>query len=176
MEKWPGQDWKRMHRMKDCMGSEGMIGGMIFALPFLLMLAACSEGVPAVPADALEVPCSVTDGDTIRCGEERIRLLAIDAPEMAGHCRVGRECVPGDPVASTRALAQAMLGRRLAIRRIGEDRYGRTLGVVYAGTVNLSCAQLEAGAAIYVRRWDDGGAVRAECPGAVRAAGEADAD
>jgi len=30
----------------------------------------------------LATACIVTDGDTIRCGDERIRLLAIDAQEM----------------------------------------------------------------------------------------------
>ncbi|KQX19366.1 MULTISPECIES: thermonuclease family protein [unclassified Sphingomonas] len=40
------------------------------------------------------------DGDTIRCHEPigRVRLAAIDAPEMPGHCRRGRNCAPGDPV------------------------------------------------------------------------------
>lgn len=75
--------------------------------------------------------CSVTDGDTIRCGDERIRLLGIDAPEMPEHCRPGRDCVEGDPYASTSNLAAAMTGK-LTINRIGEDHYGRTLAVVGA--------------------------------------------
>jgi endonuclease YncB( thermonuclease family) len=41
--------------------------------------------------------CTVTDGDTIRCNGERIRLLGIDTPELPGHCRKGRDCVSGDP-------------------------------------------------------------------------------
>ena len=48
------------------------------------------------------------DGDTLRCGRERIRLLGIAAPEMPGHCRRGRRCVEGDPVASRAALAAAI--------------------------------------------------------------------
>ena len=37
------------------------------------------------------------DGDAIRCGHEgrSDRLYAIDAPEMPGACRPGRECSPG---------------------------------------------------------------------------------
>lgn len=30
--------------------------------------------------------CRAVDGDTLRCGQERVRLLGIDAPEMPGHC------------------------------------------------------------------------------------------
>lgn len=63
--------------------------------------------------------CTVTDGDTIRCGDERIRLLAIDAPELPGHCARGRNCVEGDPVASATNLKDAMHGRELTIERRG---------------------------------------------------------
>src|SRR5690606_31391585 len=76
--------------------------------------------------------CTVTDGDTIRCGDERIRLLGIDAPETAGHCRQGRACVAGDPEASREALAEMIRGKAVSVRRVGRDRYGRTLGIVEA--------------------------------------------
>jgi len=71
----------------------------------------------------------VIDGDTIRCGHERIRLLDIDAPEMPGHCRRGRVCVKGDPYASRNKLKRLLTARPLTIRRFGTDRYGRTLGM-----------------------------------------------
>lgn len=107
--------------------------------------------------------CTVTDGDTIRCGSERIRLLGIDAPEMNG-CRQGRVCVEGDGQASGDALRGMISGRSLSVERIGQDRYGRTLGVVYADAVNLSCAMIAAGQAVYVARWDNGGRVARDCP------------
>lgn len=134
---------------------------------FLLACTACTQ--PAVP---IEAACHVVDGDTLRCGEERIRLLGIDAPEMGGHCRPGRTCAPGDPEASKAALsaffAENAKKSGLTIRRVGEDRYGRTLGVVYAGGTNLSCAQLASGQAIYRCDWDSGGAVREDCPEVAR--------
>ncbi len=46
----------------------------------------------------------VVDGDTLRCGSERVRLAGIDAPEMPGHCRPGRECTAGDAFASRDGL------------------------------------------------------------------------
>ena len=106
--------------------------------------------------------CTVTDGDTIRCGDERVRLSGIDAPEV-GKCREGRQCAPGDPTASTKSLRQAMAGRSIELRRLGTDRYDRTIAVVYAGGVNLACVQLASGNAIYVARWDDDGIVAREC-------------
>ena len=61
---------------------------------------ACASCAPLPAPEPLNQPCTVTDGDTIRCGDERIRLLAIDAPEMGGRCRKGRQCVAGSPLAS----------------------------------------------------------------------------
>lgn len=111
--------------------------------------------------------CTVTDGDTIRCGDERIRLLAIDAPEL-GTCPRWRTCVDGDGQAARAALQRTVHGKRLTIERTGTDRYGRTLGVVYADGRNLSCAMVAAGQAQYVARWDQGGAVARDCPGIAR--------
>ena len=108
------------------------------------------------------------DGDTIRCGHERIRLLGIDAPEMPGHCRPGRICVDGDPYASRANLARLLSARPLTIERKGTDRYGRTIALVNAGGRDLSCGQLAAGRAVYVRKWDDAGALASFCPATSR--------
>lgn len=103
------------------------------------------------------------DGDTLRCGRERIRLLAIDAPEM-GRCALGRRCVAGDPLRSTHTLAKA-LDKTMAIERVGRDRYGRTLALVTSRKGDLSCWQLRKGGAEYRRDWDNGGRVARLCPG-----------
>ena len=129
-----------------------------------LALPACAASEPLPQPEPLHVSCSVTDGDTIRCGGERVRLLGIDAPEFPGKCREGRDCAPGDPWASTEALRGAMAGRKLSIRRFGYDRYGRALAEVFADGENLSCSQVQDGQAIYVRRWDNEGRVRQSCP------------
>lgn len=107
--------------------------------------------------------CTVTDGDTIRCGGERVRLLGIDAPELPGHCNANRVCAPGDPYASTASLEAALVGN-LRIQRVGEDRYGRTLAIVSGAKGDLSCWQLSHGQAIYKPKWDNGYRVARLCP------------
>lgn len=107
--------------------------------------------------------CAVIDGDTIKCEGQRIRLLGIDAPELPGHCRKGRVCAQGDPVASTASLKSLLRGR-IEIQPVTKDHYGRMVAVVRAGGVNLSCQQLRAGMAIYVSKWDNGGLIAKECP------------
>jgi hypothetical protein len=106
--------------------------------------------------------CTVTDGDTIRCGAERIRLLGIDAPELPGHCRSGRDCAPGDPYASTASLRAALSGE-LTIERVGEDRYGRTLARVAGSKGDLSCWQLSESQATYKQGWDNGLRIAITC-------------
>ena len=119
----------------------------------------------AAPASA-GASCTVVDGDTLRCGGERVRLLGIDAPELPGHCQQGRRCAPGDPYASTRSLRAALRLGPVVIRRVGTDRYGRTLALVRAGRTDLSCWQLSHGQAIYKPYWDDGGQLAGICPAA----------
>jgi len=116
--------------------------------------------------DIVGASCTVVDGDTLRCGAERVRLLGIDAPELPGHCQQGRQCAPGDAHASTRSLRAAVAKGTIVIQRIGTDRYGRTLALVRAGATDLSCWQLSQGQAIYKPYWDNGGALARTCPAA----------
>jgi micrococcal nuclease len=110
--------------------------------------------------------CRIIDGDTLRCGTERIRLLGIDAPEMPGHCRAGRQCVDGDPFASTRSLAAAK-SDTMQIERYGQDAYGRTLAAIAGEKGDLSCHQLRTGHAIYVADWDNNSRIARTCPTAL---------
>lgn len=89
----------------------------------------------------------VVDGDTLRCGRERVRLLGIDAPEIEP-CPRRRVCAPGDRHASKRSLAVAVRLGPVRYQPITVDRYGRQVAIVWAGAVNLSCWQLRQGQAI----------------------------
>jgi micrococcal nuclease len=108
--------------------------------------------------------CAAVDGDTIRCDGKRYRLLAIDAPEMPGHCRRGRRCVPGDPLRAKEELQRALRDGRVRFQVVAQDRYGRSVGIGVARGVNLSCHMLRAGHAAYVARYDTGSWIRRACP------------
>ena len=106
-----------------------------------------------VPAIICQQPRAI-DGDTIVCGNlaAHVRLLGIDAPELPGHCRPGRECTPGDGFASTRSLAALLARGPVWIAANGHDRYSRTLARVTVVTstarIDASCHQLATGAAV----------------------------
>jgi len=104
----------------------------------------------------------VVDGDTLHCGSERLRLLGIDAPEIE-RCPRWRVCVPGDGQASKRSLIRALRSGSVRYEPVTVDRYGRTVAVVWAGSINLSCWQLSQGQAIYKPQWDNGGIIARDC-------------
>lgn len=96
----------------------------------------------------------VTDGDTFRCASGvRVRLSSIDAPEMPGSCRAGRQCTPGDPFAAKSALAGMIAGRTVQCEAVGRT-YRRVAAWCSVGGRDLSCAMVQSGHAIrrYGRR------------------------
>lgn len=82
---------------------------------------------------------SVHDGDTIRCGSEKVRVANIDAPELADSpkCQDRRAsyawCDFGAGIQSRDALRAFLSRGQVSIERLGVDRYGRTLATL---TVN----------------------------------------
>lgn len=100
----------------------------------------------AALGDGASFTCSspkVTDGDTIRCGDIRVRLASIDAPEMPGHCRQGRDCTSGDPFSSKANLERLVREGVVVCRQTDTDRYGRAVAFCTAGGRDLSCAQVQ---------------------------------
>lgn len=87
------------------------------------------------------VSLTVHDGDSIRCGQERIRLANIHAPELEGSPRCENRRTGRNPSWCNYALGhcardklQAFLAKgQVRVVPQGLDRYGRTLARV---TVN----------------------------------------
>ena len=91
----------------------------------------------------------VVDGDTLRCSNlGPVRLVAIDAPEMPGHCRAGRVCTPGDGEASRAGLVALVSRGRVVCRPQGRDAYGRILARCAVRGRDLSCDLVRRGLAV----------------------------
>jgi endonuclease YncB( thermonuclease family) len=109
---------------------------------------------PAAPGVFTCEVASVHDGDTFRCASGvKIRLSAIDTPEMPGACRPGRACAPGDPHAAKAALAGMIAGRTLSCENVGKS-YDRVAAWCSANGVDLSCALLSKGHAVRRAQFD----------------------
>ena len=90
----------------------------------------------------------VVDGGTIRACGERVRLAAIDAPELPGHCIRGRVCTPGDGWGSKANLERMIAGRAVQLQVIDVDHYARLVACVTTGAEDLSHTQVAGGFAI----------------------------
>lgn len=75
----------------------------------------------------------VYDGDTIKVGKETVRLLGVDAPEVAWK-RYGKKGECYGPEAKA-YLEKRLLGKRIKLKRDPmanqKDKYDRTLAYVY---------------------------------------------
>ena len=91
---------------------------------------------------------AITDGDTLTLlsddrRQTRIRLADIDTPE-AGQ-PYGRR--------AKQVLSDLTFGRVVRVLVVDHDRYGRTVGRVYAGSVDVSAELVRRGAAWVFRRY-----------------------
>ena len=95
-------------------------------------------------ATILCVPLIFTDGDTIVCNDEKIRILGLDAPEV-NSAKCDAEYRLG--VVAKRRLQELIGTANLEIRRSGKDRYDRTLAQVVADGIDVSEPMISEGLA-----------------------------
>ena len=87
------------------------------------------------------VIASCHDGDTCTTTTgERVRLACIDTPELRGK---GAE--PRPAIAARDYLRGLVVGKKLGVRRITKDRYGRTMADVFLGTTNVQQEMVASG-------------------------------
>jgi len=97
---------------------------------------------------------TVTDGDTIRMGEERIRFSGIDAPELKQMCTyqsIEFQC--GE--FSKTLLIQKIANQEVTCIREGKDQYGRTLAECFVGEESLSSYLVQEGYAFAYRQYSE---------------------
>lgn len=89
-----------------------------------------------------------SDGDSLRLGTERIRLIGLDAPELAQHCTddKGRQWTCGR--AARDAMAALLSLGPLQCLPEGQDRYGRVLATCQIGGDDLGAALVAQGMAV----------------------------
>ena len=85
---------------------------------------------------ATVVIASCYDGDTCTTTKgERVRLACIDTPEL-----VGKRAEPAPAKAARDHLRNLVVGKKVGIRRITEDRYGRTVAELFLGAQRQASA------------------------------------
>lgn len=112
----------------------------------VLALSLALIGIPAA-AETIAGRATVVDGDTLRIGEERIRLLGIDAPEARQECATAAGGTWRCGEMATAALA-ALAEAGVACEWSGRDQFDRILAIcLSADGTAINAALVEAGLA-----------------------------
>ena len=89
------------------------------------------------------------DGDTCTSSEgEKIRLACIDSPEIRG-----KRAKPNEAIAAKNFLNEMIKGKKVSIRRVTEDKYGRTVGELSINGENLQQLLVEEGHAEIYKKY-----------------------
>ena len=94
----------------------------------------------------------VTDGDTIRFGETRVRLFGIDAPEIKQTCDF-EDKTWNCGIEARIALVKMIAEQEVSCEKKDKDRYGRIVAVCMAGGVNLNALMVREGWALAYRKY-----------------------
>ena len=113
-----------------------------------VILLATTLNAMAIPAvgnkdDILELKnqkISITDGDTIRADDYRLRMQYIDAPEIKQKCKT--------------QYLQELVGdaKNVKCKIVGHDKYKRNLAICYKDKLDINREMVKAGHALaYIR-------------------------
>lgn len=144
-----------------------IVVGMVLAVPLGVLIA---RGIDLLPSDTSAEPMAgegvaaqlvhVIDGDTLIVEreareDERVRVLGIDAPEVARDGEPGERCA----AEATSLTEELTAGGSVTIipdpSQEETDRYGRTLAYVEVDGEDVGAALLEAGLAEVYRAAPD---------------------
>lgn len=115
------------------LSARDLINGIV-VIALLLLAARFAERRETRDFSGLAV---VVDGDSLELLGERIRLVGIDAPELAQTCRsLSGEAPCGEMAAAH--LDRLIGAQTIVCRSRGRDQYGRALGRCRAGEFDLA--------------------------------------
>mgnify|MGYP003311883925 CR=1 FL=1 len=98
---------------------------------------------------ATVVIASCYDGDTCNTtAGERVRLACINSPELRG-----KRAEPVPAKAARNHLRDLVVGKKVGIRRITEDRYERTVAELFVGERNVQREMVATGHAEVYQRY-----------------------
>ena len=113
---------------------------------FFAMLLTCSF---SALADYSGIVVGVTDGDTISVldsgkVQHKIRLSGIDAPEKK----------QAFGMQSKKSLSDLVINKNVAVQSDKKDRYGRELGKILVGDVDINLEQIKNGMAWHYKKYE----------------------
>jgi len=102
----------------------------------------------------------VSDGDSLKIDQKRIRLFGIDAPEKGQTCLDKNGNVWSCGAAAQAQLAEYLRGQNVTCAVTGKDRYQRFLAICTLGKTDLNARMVSDGLALAYRRYSKSYAVQ----------------
>lgn len=123
-----------------------LLPAIVVLLSVLILIAVLAWLDPLPPR--FSGTATASDGDSLRLGGDRIRLIGFDAPELDQVCwrADGSEWPCGREARA--AMRRLLEGGEISCRPEGEDKYGRVLARCSAGENDLGATMVSAGLAI----------------------------
>jgi endonuclease YncB( thermonuclease family) len=103
-------------------------------------------------ANTLSGLATVTDGDTIRVTNTKIRIHGIDAPESKQTCKLPDKIIRCGAMA-TSAMKKLVNGDKVICQKTDTDRYGRVVAICRADGVDVGQRLVQKGWAVAYRRY-----------------------
>ena len=121
-----------------------LLSGVVVVLISLALIGVIAHFDPA--RGELSGRAFASDGDSLRIGDERLRLLDIDAPELDQTCR--RDDLDWACGRAARDRLAQLADDGLECSTFGRDRYQRLLAVCRAGDMEVNAQMVREGLAV----------------------------
>lgn len=120
---------------------------MRFAVMFFLAFFS------AVPAYA-DGDVYVVDGDSLKLGEQNVRLAHIDAPEYYQTCKRADKSTYNCGIKAREKLESLLKLGELSCKMVGRDIYNRDMSECFAGRTNINLEMVRSGWAVVYKSGD----------------------
>ena len=107
----------------------------------------------AVPAYA-DGDVYVVDGDSLKLGEQNVRLAHIDAPEYYQTCKRVDKSTYNCGIKAREKLKSLLKLGKLSCKTVGRDIYNRDMSECFAGRTNINLEMVRSGWAVVYKSGD----------------------
>ena len=134
---------RKFLRIRFSKGTSLLVPFLLFSVVFLIYLLNTKANLNTVKIK------NCYDGDTCTTeSDEKIRLACIDAPEIRG-----KNADPLKAKASRKFINNLLSNKKVTIKRIDTDRYGRTVAEIFIEGTNIQKLMVKNGFAKIHRKY-----------------------
>jgi endonuclease YncB( thermonuclease family) len=125
---------------------------VIRAATLMIMLSTLTVGNAEAASTTISGIAIVTDGDTLKINNAKIRIHGIDAPESKQTCKLSDKIIRCGTMA-TSAMKKLVNGHTVTCQQTDTDRYGRVVAICRAKGIDVGQRLVQTGWAVAYRRY-----------------------